>query len=148
MKTNISTKKTLDGRYYIQTKRSGEMLLISEEPTQQEITLSGKEGYNNGTEVLDMLCQELTGIEEARNLTEADIINSEYWEDKKKAELIFKAKEYWLSTRYAIPSSSSNCYFGLKYVYSDGVSRSDLYYSTGGIGYATYALRPLVSVKI
>ena len=37
-----------------------EMLVVAEKPTEQEITIQGLEGYENGIDELDRLCREIT----------------------------------------------------------------------------------------
>jgi len=59
------------------------------------------------------------------------------------------SNDYWLSTRYAYPSSSSYCYFGLEYVGTYGVGISDyLYDSTHYSESNACAVRPLVSIPL
>lgn len=127
-------------------KENGDILLISEKPTEQELWLKGKEGYNNGINIMNRLCQGITGIENARNITEEDIIQSEYWKDDKKKELIFgTGLYYWVASRYA-GADSSGAYFGLRRADSY-VGSHDLFFSNSGSYYNYYRLRPVVYLK-
>lgn len=127
-------------------KENGDILLISEKPTEQELWLKGKEGYNNGINIMNRLCQEITEIENARNITEEDIIQSEYWKDDKKKELIFgTGLYYWVASRYA-DADSSYAYFGLRYA-STNMSGRYMFYSDGNPYYYNYRLRPVVYLK-
>lgn len=70
----------------------------------------------NGVEELNRLCREITGIEEARNITVEDIVNSEYWKDEKKKELIFgNYYSYWLGSR-AVDCDENYANFNVRYV--------------------------------
>ena len=128
-------------------EEKGEILLISEEPSEQMLTLYGKKGYENAEKVIDDLCKEITGLENARNLKLDDIINSKYWEEEKKKELIFKDDYYWLSSR-CVNANSTYAYFNVRYVSSSNVISSNLYYSGGNEYSITYRVRPVVSVKM
>lgn len=128
-------------------EEKGEILLISEEPSEQELILNGQVGYENAEKVIDNLCKEITGLENARNLKFEDIINSKYWEEKKKKELIFKDNTYWLSSR-CVDACSNSAYFGVRYVTSSSVDAWDLFYSNGSEYSDTYRVRPVVSVKM
>ena len=124
-------------------------MLISEKPTSQELYLKGKAGYENGIETLNKLCREITGVEEARALTMEDIINSKYWEDEKKRDLIFgKENErlyYWLASSY-VDAGSANADFGLRYVSDGRVYNDDLWYSNGNPYDGCYGVRAVVSL--
>ena len=58
---------------------------------------------------------------------------------------------YWLSSRCVYPNTSSECYFGLQFVYSSGVNNGFYYLyhrnSNGSVGSGSFsrAVRPLVS---
>lgn len=124
-----------------------EILLISEEPSEQELILNGQVGYENAEKVIDNLCKEITGLENARNLKFEDIIQSKYWENEKKKELIFKDNNYWLSSR-CIDAYSNKVYFSVRCVTSGGVNTYFLFDSHGYEDSSTYRVRPVVSVKM
>lgn len=128
-------------------EEKGEILLISEEPSEQELILNGQVGYENAEKVIDNLCKEITGLENARNLKFEDIINSKYWEEEKKKELIFKDNDYWLSSR-CVYANSSNAHFDVRFVTSSGVYAYYLFNSNGSAYSDTYRVRPVVSVKM
>ena len=128
-------------------EEKGEILLISEEPSEQMLTLYGKKGYENAEKVIDDLCKEITGLENARNLKLDDIINSKYWEEEKKKELIFKNDYYWLSSR-CVGAASVDADFYVRYVSSSYVDYYALYNSDGNGNSDTYRVRPVVSVKM
>ncbi len=128
-------------------EEKGEILLISEEPSEQMLTLYGKKGYENAEKVIDDLCKEITGLENARNLKLDDIINSKYWEEEKKKELIFKDDYYWLSSR-CVSANSYRAYFKVRYVSSSYVDYYYLSYSDGFGHSGTCRVRPVVSVKM
>ena len=128
-------------------EEKGEILLISEEPSEQELILNGQVGYENAEKVIDNLCKEITGLENARNLKFEDIINSKYWEEEKKKELIFKDNTYWLSSR-CVSADSSNAYFHVRYVASSSVSAGTFFFSYGYESSYTDRVRPVVSVKM
>lgn len=103
---------------------------------------------------LDRLCREICKNEEARNCTVEDIINSRYWENETKKEIFFGKNndvfDYWLSSRCVYPCSSSDCYFGLQYVYSSGVSNYGLFYYGSGSASSdnsSYGVRPVIKIK-
>ena len=129
-------------------KEDGEILLIAEKPTEQEITLEGEIGYNNAIEVLDKLAREISGVENARSLTEEDIINSRYWVDEEKKKLLFgDDRYYWLASR-CVYCYSNYAYFYVRLVDSSGVyAGSSLFASNGGTSYYSYGVRPVVSIK-
>lgn len=128
-------------------EEKGEILLISEEPSEQELILNGQVGYENAEKVIDNLCKEITGLENARNLKFEDIINSKYWEEEKKKELIFKDNTYWLSSR-CVNAYGGYANFGVRYVTSSNVYTSKLFYSDGDKDSDMYLVRPVVSVKM
>lgn len=128
-------------------EEKGEILLISEEPSEQELILNGQVGYENAEKVIDNLCKEITGLENARNLKFEDIINSKYWEEEKKKELIFKDNTYWLSSR-CVHAYSNYASFYVRYVTSSLVYAWDLFYSDGNETSNMYRMRPVVSVKM
>lgn len=128
-------------------EEKGEILLISEEPSEQELILNGQVGYENAEKVIDNLCKEITGLENARNLKFEDIINSKYWEEEKKKELIFKDNAYWLSSR-CVNAYSSSAGFGMRFVTFSEVDAWYLFYSNGNEYSSTYLVRPVVSVKM
>ena len=128
-------------------EEKGEILLISKEPSEQELILNGQVGYENAEKVIDNLCKEITGLENARNLKFEDIINSKYWEEEKKKELIFKDNTYWLSSR-CVHALSSYANFGVRSVTSSSVNAFVLFSSNGYVNSDTYRVRPVVSVKM
>ena len=128
-------------------EEKGEILLISEEPSEQELILNGQVGYENAEKVIDNLCKEITGLENARNLKFEDIINSKYWEEEKKKELIFKDNTYWLSSR-CVNAYGGYANFYVRYVTSSDVDACDLFTSDGGEFSFAYRVRPVVSVKM
>ena len=128
-------------------EEKGEILLISKEPSEQELILNGQVGYENAEKVIDNLCKEITGLENARNLKFEDIINSKYWEEEKKKELIFKDNTYWLSSR-CVYAYSLHADFYVRYVTSSDVDAWNLFRSYGGEDSGTYRVRPVVSVKM
>lgn len=164
LKTNNKTilnKKELNGykdQYFAKEeikwqvfdiKENGDMLLISNKPTTQELYLSGEIGFKNGIEAMDDLCKKLTGNEKARNLTHEDIINSRYWEEENKKDMIWGKDEelrYWLGSPY-VNTNTSNAYFGLRYVSSGIVDYSYLYGSYGSTNAPYYDVRPVLYVK-
>ena len=164
LKTNNKTilnKKELNGyedQYFheedikwqiFDIKENGDMLLISDKPTTQELTLSGEIGFKNGIEAMDDLCKKLTGNEKARNLTHEDIINSRYWEEENKKDMIWGKDEelkYWLGSPYAI-TSAGYAYFGLRFVGSGDVDCNYLYTSNGTTNTDSYGVRPVLYVK-
>lgn len=130
-------------------EEKGEMLLISAEPTEQELTLQGKEGWENHKKVLDKLCKEITGIENARSLDYMDIYHSKYWEDTKKRDLIFKSTPYWLASPCVDAFFfGSLAGFGVRCVYSAIVSARGMFDSGDASGCSAYAVRPVVSVSL
>ena len=128
-------------------EEKGEILLISKEPSEQELILNGQVGYENAEKVIDNLCKEITGLENARNLKFEDIINSKYWEEEKKKELIFKDNTYWLSSR-CVNAYGSYANFGVRSVTSSSVNAFVLFSSNGYVNSDTYRVRPVVSVKM
>lgn len=104
----------------------------------------------DGIEEMDRLCKEITGIKEARSMKMEDIIDSKYWEDKKKKNLIFGEDDefdYWLASR-GVRAYSDYASFGPGGVY-DGYARScgNFFYSNGYEDYDYAGLRPVVSLK-
>lgn len=129
--------------------KEDETLIISEKPLEQEIWLEGEIGYKNGIETLNRLCREITGREEARSITEEDIINSEYWKDEKKRDLIFGKDEnfyYWLASRFA-DCNSAYAYFGLRRVNGSSFSWYRLFYSNNSTSSSGFLVRPIISIK-
>ena len=133
-------------------EEAGEMLLISEKPIEQKITLQGQTGYENGIELLDRLCRDIAGRKETRSLTKEDIEKSRYWEDKSgtKAKLIFGEDNNfynWLATQ-------SEGYWGdgknfrLFLVSGDTVNAYYLYDSNNDTNSISYAVRPVIEVDI
>ncbi len=130
-------------------EEKGEMLLISAEPTEQELTLQGKEGWENHKKVLDKLCKEITGIENARSLDYMDIYHSKYWEDTKKRDLIFKSTPYWLASPCVNAYfDDSDADFSVRYVNSTIVNAYYMFNSNDGSNYRACAVRPVVSVSL
>ena len=130
-------------------KENGDILLISEKPTEQKITLKGKVGYKNGIEILDKLAREITGIENARSINFEDILDSKYWEDEEKKKLIWGEDNdfyYWLAPE-CVHASNYHAYWGLRDVDSGDVYDDDLYYSYGGEYSGDYGVRPVVCLK-
>lgn len=128
------------------------MLVIAEKPTEQEITLQGSIGYDNGIEELDRICREITGIEEARSLTKEDIEKTRYWEDKDntRAKIIFGEDDdhyFWLATK-DISFNSTYAYFRLFYVGGGSVNAYNLYLSNNYANRSSDAVRPVMIVKI
>lgn len=130
-------------------RKHGKTLLISEKPIEQKLTLKGKEGYDNAIEVLNKLCREITGVEEARSLTQEDMVNIEYWKDTKKKDLIF-GKDYefrnWVASR-CVRTYGDYCDFAVRYMYSGSVGAYYMYYSRDDYDYGSLALRPVVSLS-
>lgn len=132
-------------------KENGDILLISEKPINQKIYLSGKTGYDNSVKILNKLCEQITGITRARNLTQEDIINSKYWLNNTKNNLIFgngdskeDIYEYWLASPCVL-ATSTIAYFGMRYVDSSGcVDYYDLYDSKDHAYGASHTIRPMV----
>ncbi len=128
------------------------MLVIADKPTEQELTLRGKAGYDNGVEELHRICREITGIEEARSLTREDIEKSRYWEDESgvKAKLIFGDNDNyynWIATQ--TEGYWSECkFFRMFFVGSGRVSADSLYRSNGSASSSSYAVRPVIEVDI
>lgn len=130
-------------------KENGDILLISDKPTEQKINLKGKAGYENGIEILDKLAREITGIENARSIKFEDIINSKYWENEEKKKLIWGEDTdfyYWLASDCA-NANYYDAFWGLRYVDYGDVSSCDLYYSGGGGYNGSLGVRPVVSLK-
>ena len=130
-------------------KENGDMLLISDKPTTQELTLSGEIGFKNGIEAMDDLCKKLTCNEKARNLTHEDIINSRYWEEENKKDMIWGKDEelkYWLGSPY-VCTNAGYAYFGLRIVGSGNVNYNNLYNSNGTTNTPYYGVRPVLYVK-
>ena len=112
-------------------------------------TLSGEIGFKNGIEAMDDFCKKLTGNEKARNLTHEDIINSRYWEEENKKDMIWGKDEelkYWLGSPYAI-TSAGYAYFGLRFVGSGDVDCNYLYTSNGTTNTDSYGVRPVLLKK-
>lgn len=128
------------------------MLVIADKPTEQELTLQGKAGYDNGVEELHRICREITGIEEARSLTREDIEKSRYWEDESgvKAKLIFGDNDNyynWIATQ--TEGYWSECkFFRLFYVSSGSVYADWLYLSDLRADSYSFAVRPVIEVDI
>lgn len=127
------------------------IVAVADKPTEQKLTLQGKEGYENGIEELDRLCKEISGYEEARSLTIEDIEKSKYWEEKdeKKTNMIFGEEEgyrYWLANQ-------ENGYFSnfksfRMFLVSGGtVNAYYLYYSSNYSGSLSYAVRPVIEIN-
>ena len=164
LKTNNKTilnKKELNGyedKYFheedikwqiFDIKENGDMLLISDKPTTQELTLSREVGFNNGIEAMDDFCKKLTGNEKARNLTHEDIINSRYWEEENKKDMIWGKDEelkYWLGSPY-VTTYTNVVVFGVRVVSTGYVDYYNLYYSYGITGTYYYGVRPVLYVK-
>jgi len=145
-------KEEIKWRVLNKDEENRELLLISDKPTNQEIILSGKAGYENAIKVLDKICEEITGRPKVRNLNKEDIEKSKYWEDEEgiKAKLIFGENDdyyYWLASR-GVSFSSSYAYFRVFYVYCSSVHASYLYGSYDSVNGAGYAVRPVVIVKM
>ena len=124
-------------------------MLISENPIEQKLTLKGKEGYDNAIEVLNKLCREITGVEEARSLTQEDMVNIEYWNDTKKKDLIF-GKNYefrnWVASR-CVNTGGDVCSFDVRVVSSGSVDAYYMYYSGDYYSGGSLALRPVVCLS-
>ena len=134
-------------------KEAKKRLLIADKPTEQELTLQGKAGYDNGVEELHRICKEITGREEARSLTREDIEKSRYWEDESgiQARLIFGDNDNyynWLATQSE--GYWSNCKaFRLFFVNYGSVNAYNLYYSSyNRTDNISYAVRPVIEVDI
>ena len=126
------------------------IVAVADKPTEQKLYLHGEEGYENGVEELHRLCKEISGYEEARNMTIEDIEKSKYWEeeDKKKANMIFGEDEeysYWLANQqngYRRDFKSFNMFR----VYGGHAYVNCLYYSGSYNNNASYAVRPIVEI--
>ena len=127
------------------------IVCIADKPTEQELSLYGKEGYENGIEELHRLCKEISGYENARNMTIEDIEKSKYWKEKdeKKANMIFGEEErryrYWLANQ-------ENGYFAnfksfrMSCVSGGAVGAHWLYNSNSNTNSNSYAVRPVVEI--
>ncbi len=145
-------KEDIKWKVLYQDEEAKKMLIIAEKPTEQEITLQGSIGYDNGIEELHRICREITGREEARSLTREDIEKSRYWEDKTgmQAKLIFgEDDDYynWLATQSKGYWSNST-YFRMFDVGGGTVGASTLYYSSSGAYGNSIAVRPVIEVDI
>lgn len=130
-------------------KEDGDILLISEKPTEQKITLKGKAGYKNGIEILDKLAREITGIENARSINFEDILNSKYWENKEKKKLIWGEDNdfcYWLASE-CVYACGSSAVWGLRGVSGTNVYDYYLFRSYGNVISRGYGVRPVVFLK-
>lgn len=134
---------------YIDEERK-KVICIADTPTKQELTLEGKIGYENSIYELNRICQKITGIETARNLTKEDIEKSEYLNDKTKKELIFGQNnkfKFWLAS-CCVNLNSSRAIFGVCNVYSGSVYADTLYTSNDYSNSSSYALRPVVEIDL
>ena len=98
---------------------------------------------------MDDLCKKLTGNEKARNLTHEDIINSRYWEEENKKDMIWGKDEelrYWLGSPY-VNTNTSYAYFGLHVASMGFVNCYNLYTSYGTTNTPCCGVRPVLYVK-
>ena len=127
------------------------IVAVADKPTEQELSLYGKEGYKNGIEELHRLCKEISGYEEARSLTKEDIEKSKYWEEKdeKKTNMIFGEEEgyrYWLANQEKGYFSNFKS-FGMFFVSGGTVYDYNLYRSNDGAWRDSYAVRPVIEIN-
>ncbi len=145
------TKEDIQFRVLYKDEERKKLVCIADKPTEQELSLYSKEGYENGIEELHRLCKEISGYENARNMTIEDIEKSKYWKEKdeKKANMIFGEEErryrYWLANQ-------ENGYFAnfksfrMFYVSGGAVDAYSLYNSFDYGNSASCAVRPVVEI--
>ena len=135
---------------YIDEERR-KIVAVADKPTEQKLYLHGEEGYENGVEELHRLCKEISGYEEARNMTIEDIEKSKYWEDtdKMKSNMIFGEEEgyrYWLANQENGYFSNFKS-FRMFCVDGGGVGAYWLYHSDGYDNSASCAVRPVIEIN-
>ncbi len=126
------------------------------EPTKEELTLCGQDGFQRGPDTMHRVIRELydmPGILEtaqACSLPEKDYFFSDiekaYQAGKKYERQDERKMRYWLASR-CVTINSTNAWFNVFFVNSSIVNANYLYNSYSGTDSITYAVRPVATPR-
>ena len=144
---NAINKLSTRSEKYINTTYVTDVRSVGSIPTLQDGKFVDKNSENIGPVKLKFT----TTVETANNMKEED---KNYEKDQKQMEkinILVTGEEYWIASRY-VESNTSDCYFGIRYIESDGKLTSQAFcgvFKTEGHGYMgnSLGLRPCFALK-